>query len=104
MTREEPSLETLWLQNIRTMDKVQIIDRGNTAPSSKTFGDEVKFCVEIYQIQIPCVSRDSSVRTMTDCRLDKRGFDSRLGKDFSVLHTGFGGPPSLLSGDKSVET
>jgi hypothetical protein len=23
MTREEPSLETLWLQNIRTMDKVQ---------------------------------------------------------------------------------
>jgi hypothetical protein len=26
-TREEPSLETLWFQNIRTMDKVQIIDR-----------------------------------------------------------------------------
>jgi hypothetical protein len=32
MTREEPSLETLWLQNIRTMDKVQIIERSNTAP------------------------------------------------------------------------
>jgi hypothetical protein len=25
MTREEPSLETPWLQNIRKMDKVQII-------------------------------------------------------------------------------
>jgi hypothetical protein len=25
-TREEPSLETLWLKNIRTMDKFQIID------------------------------------------------------------------------------
>jgi hypothetical protein len=40
MTRGKPSLETLWLQNIRTMDKVQIIDRSNTAPSSKTFRDE----------------------------------------------------------------
>jgi hypothetical protein len=39
MTREEPSLET-WLQNIKTMDKVQRIDRSNTAPSSKTFRDE----------------------------------------------------------------
>jgi hypothetical protein len=29
MTREEPSHETLWLQKIRTMDKVQIIDRSN---------------------------------------------------------------------------
>jgi hypothetical protein len=29
ITREEPSLETLWLQNIRMMDKVQIIDRTN---------------------------------------------------------------------------
>jgi hypothetical protein len=27
MTREEPSLETLWLKNIGTMDKVQKIDR-----------------------------------------------------------------------------
>jgi hypothetical protein len=27
MMREEPFLETLWLKNIRTMDKVQIIDR-----------------------------------------------------------------------------
>jgi hypothetical protein len=35
MTREEPSLETLWLQNIRTMDKVQKIDRSNTALPSK---------------------------------------------------------------------
>jgi hypothetical protein len=41
MTRQEPSLETLWLQNIKTMDKVQIIDRSNTAPSSKTFRDEL---------------------------------------------------------------
>jgi hypothetical protein len=29
MTREEPFLETLWLQNLRTIDKVQIIDRSN---------------------------------------------------------------------------
>jgi hypothetical protein len=29
MKREEPSLETLWLKNIRTMDKYQIIDRIN---------------------------------------------------------------------------
>jgi hypothetical protein len=43
MMREEPSLETLWLQNIRTMDKVQITDRSNTAPSSKTFRDELGF-------------------------------------------------------------
>jgi hypothetical protein len=41
MTREEPSLETLWLQNIRTMDEVRIIDHSNTAPSSKTFRDEL---------------------------------------------------------------
>jgi hypothetical protein len=41
MTREEPSLETLWFQNIRTMDKVQIIDHRKTAPSSKTFRDEL---------------------------------------------------------------
>jgi hypothetical protein len=40
MTREESALETLWLQKIRTMDKVQIIDRSNTVPSSKTFRDE----------------------------------------------------------------
>jgi hypothetical protein len=39
MTREEPSLETLWLKNIKSMDKIQIIDRSNTAPSSKTFRD-----------------------------------------------------------------
>jgi hypothetical protein len=30
MTREELSLEKLWLKNIRTMDKVQITDRSNT--------------------------------------------------------------------------
>jgi hypothetical protein len=43
MTKEEPSLETLWLRNIGTMDEVQIIDRSNTTPSSKTFRDELKF-------------------------------------------------------------
>jgi hypothetical protein len=32
MTKEESSLEALWLQNIRTMDKIQIIDCNNTAP------------------------------------------------------------------------
>jgi hypothetical protein len=35
MKREEPSLEMLWLQNIRMMDKVQIIDRSDTAPRQK---------------------------------------------------------------------
>jgi hypothetical protein len=30
MTKEEPSLETLWLKNMRTMDKVQITDPSNT--------------------------------------------------------------------------
>jgi hypothetical protein len=40
MTREEPSLETLWLKNIGTMDEVQKIDCNNTTPSSKTFRDE----------------------------------------------------------------
>jgi hypothetical protein len=34
MTREEPSLETLWLQDVRTMDKVQIMDRSNWKYSS----------------------------------------------------------------------
>jgi hypothetical protein len=44
MTREEPSLKTLWLKNIGTMDKVQKkTDRSNTAPSSKTFRDEPNF-------------------------------------------------------------
>jgi hypothetical protein len=43
MTREEPSLEMLWLKNIRTMDKVQITDRSNAAPSSKTFIDEERY-------------------------------------------------------------
>jgi hypothetical protein len=33
MMREEPSLETLWLKNTRTMDKVQITDRSNTEES-----------------------------------------------------------------------
>jgi hypothetical protein len=40
MTREGPSLETLWLKNIGTMAEVQKIDRSNTAPSSKTFRGE----------------------------------------------------------------
>jgi hypothetical protein len=40
MTTEETSLETLWLQNKGTMEKVQKLDRSNTAPSSKTFRDE----------------------------------------------------------------
>jgi hypothetical protein len=42
MTREEPSLETLWLKNFRTVDKVQIIDHSNTALLSKTFRNEMK--------------------------------------------------------------
>jgi hypothetical protein len=29
VTREEPSLETLWLKNIGTMEEVQKIDRSN---------------------------------------------------------------------------
>jgi hypothetical protein len=35
-----PSLETLWLQNIRTMDKIQLINHSNRAQASKTFRDE----------------------------------------------------------------
>jgi hypothetical protein len=42
MTREEPSLETLWLQNIRTMDKVQIIDRSKR---SLTYNKEIPFLI-----------------------------------------------------------
>jgi hypothetical protein len=34
MNREEPSLETLWLKNIRTLDKVQITDRSKNASTS----------------------------------------------------------------------
>jgi hypothetical protein len=40
MSREEPSLETLWLKN-KMMEKVQKIYRSYTAPSSKTFRDEI---------------------------------------------------------------
>jgi hypothetical protein len=35
MTREEPFLEILWLQNTGTMDKVQIIDRSNEIQSKQ---------------------------------------------------------------------
>jgi hypothetical protein len=40
ISRDGSLLETLWLQNTETMDKVQRIDHSNTAPSSKTFRDE----------------------------------------------------------------
>jgi hypothetical protein len=43
MTREEPSLETLWLKNIRKMDKVQNADPSNTA-HRQTFIDEIAQC------------------------------------------------------------
>jgi hypothetical protein len=39
--RDGSSLETMWLQNVETIDKVQRIDSSNTAPSSKTFRDEL---------------------------------------------------------------
>jgi ethanolamine utilization cobalamin adenosyltransferase len=52
MTREEPSLETLWLKIYKhthtrktMMDKVQITDHSNTAPSSKTFRDELNLFI-----------------------------------------------------------
>jgi hypothetical protein len=54
MTREEPSLETLRLKNIGTMDKVQKIYLRNTTPSSKTFRDE--FEVDIFGIQLQAVT------------------------------------------------
>jgi hypothetical protein len=38
MMREEPSLETLWLKNIRMMDKVQITDRSK----------KLQFCFNIW--------------------------------------------------------
>jgi hypothetical protein len=37
MTREEPSLEMLRLQNKRTMDKVQITDRSSKKQTRKVF-------------------------------------------------------------------
>jgi hypothetical protein len=47
MMKEEPSLEMLWLKNIRMMNKFQITVRSNTAPSSKTFIDESwAYCFE----------------------------------------------------------
>jgi hypothetical protein len=39
-----PSLETLWLQNIRTMDKVQIIDHSNTAHRQKHLEMNLFYC------------------------------------------------------------
>jgi hypothetical protein len=48
MTREDPSLETLWLKNIRMMDKIQMTDPSNTTPSSKTFRDELKNPVPVF--------------------------------------------------------
>jgi hypothetical protein len=41
MTREEPSLETLWFKNKETMEKFQNLKSNNTAPSSKAFRDEL---------------------------------------------------------------
>jgi hypothetical protein len=43
MTREEPSLETLWLKNIGTMDKVQKIDRSNPLRSSAVLCAVLRF-------------------------------------------------------------
>jgi hypothetical protein len=40
-TREEPFFETLWFKNKETMEKVQNLKSSNTAPSSKTFRDEL---------------------------------------------------------------
>jgi hypothetical protein len=60
MTREEPSLETLWLQNIRALDEVQKIDRSNTEPSSETFRYELLLPlfqvprIAIFNIHVPC--------------------------------------------------
>jgi hypothetical protein len=48
MTREQPSLETLWLQNIETIEKVQRTGRSNTAPSSKTFRDEANMGIALF--------------------------------------------------------
>jgi hypothetical protein len=35
------AIKPLWMKNIGTMDKVQKVDRSNTAPSSETFRDEL---------------------------------------------------------------
>jgi hypothetical protein len=67
MTREEPSLETLWLQNIRTMDKVQIIDRSNTAPSSKTFRDEMYFTIILQSASKPRSSKSLQIFRIKFC-------------------------------------
>jgi hypothetical protein len=51
---DEPSLETLWLKNIGTMDKVQKIDRSNTTPSSKIFRDERLLLTSPLHITVFC--------------------------------------------------
>jgi hypothetical protein len=45
---EEPSLETVWFQNIRTMDKVQIIDCSNSFPSFIVGETEPQLLIKLY--------------------------------------------------------
>jgi hypothetical protein len=53
MTREEPSLETLWLQNIRTMDKVQIIERRNSSYCSGSKTITIPYTYQTLKIRVP---------------------------------------------------
>jgi hypothetical protein len=46
MMMEELSLETLWFKNKETIQKGQNLKSSNTAPSSKTFRDEMDSCYE----------------------------------------------------------
>jgi hypothetical protein len=46
-TEERTREETLWLKNVRTMDKVQKTDPSNTAPSPKVFRDEWRHDIPI---------------------------------------------------------
>jgi hypothetical protein len=85
--REEPSLETLWLQNMETMDKVQRIDRSNTVPSSKTFRDQKS--VEVFWVWWRVVLF--------------RGYQ-RFGGTFRLIPAKHWQPPTKIHGDTTQNT
>jgi hypothetical protein len=62
VSRKEPSLETLWFKNKETLEIVQNLKSSNTAPSSKTFRDEVPF--PFRTLRISCVCRHSYLPTV----------------------------------------
>jgi hypothetical protein len=96
MMREEPSLETLWLKNIRTMHKVQISDPNYTAPSSKTFRDEKLDSFKIEQTHfVSSLSKTKtlesleesplSTKTLSQVKYPKEKFKKVKGKKVPIL-------------------